>query len=251
MRYLIFFALALSGCSAVPAPDVNYITETETITKSNVQQLELKGKALELLKELEDKKMELENALAIEKLKLANKEPESKVNTVAPDISHCEDYRDEYPERFATCLEDEINGLSTGDGRQYVNTPSIIVSGDNNVVTIGSPAAVNNMNSGHKNRDEDNQIANALIGLINKDTFIPLPKKQAYKHPVAQAIEETKGLVKELAYPVLYGVLGWKGFGAIEKGIEKDSFRMDGNITRDSNNPVTTTTYQPAAAIAE
>lgn len=249
MKYSIIFVLLLSGCSAVPAPDVNYITETEAITKSNGKQLELKGKALDLLKELEDKKMELDNALAIERLKSA-KEAEIKVNTVAPDISHCEDYRDEYPERFATCLEDKINGLSTGDGRQYVNTPSIIVSGDNNVVTIGSPGAVNNMSSGHKNRDEDNQVANALIGLINKDTFIPLPKKQAYKHPVAQAIEETKGLVKELAYPVLYGVLGWKGFGAIEKGIEKNSFRMDGDITRDSNNPVTTTTYPPAA-IAE
>lgn len=242
--FISLLILALSGCSTIHAPDVNYTTKTESTIKSNGQQLELKKKALESLTAIRKKELEMKNALDIEKLKLAHEDQGSKKIAVKPDISHCNEYRDEYPERFTSCLEDKINEISTGDGRQYGNTPSIIVSGNHNIVNIGSPGAEINQN-GRGKQDKEGNVASAIIKLIEKDSFTPLPEQPVQKHPVAQAIDATKGLAKELAYPVLYGVLGWKGFGTLEKGIEKES---SWNITQQSNNPVTMTTYPQAVA---
>lgn len=247
MKYLLLLPLILTGCSAVPAPDVNYQTAVDSATSSNERLLTFQENIAEKLTEIEKEKIKSNKEVKIKKIEAYAQNSHSANQTVAtqkPDTSHCEEYRDDDPEAFATCLENEIKRTSTGVDPLLYGFQIPAISGDNNIVIIGSPGAEVNQ-AGSIPQGGNSHITESFISMLKKTDFAPIPKQPAYKHPVAQAIEETKGLAKELAYPILYGVLGYKGFGAIESGIEKDSFRMDGDITRDSFNPVTTKTEYP------
>lgn len=236
-RSAIFFlsASAIFGCA--PA---DYVPRGEIVQAACSDYTRLEEKRIDSLKEIEFKKIAAEKDVKLKELELQLSEQKENMEIVSVSVDHCLPDKDEDPERYVTCLELAL-GRGAGSDIDHGSVAAVpAISGDNNVVTIGSPGAEINYGADQEKRSP---IQNAIISGMNKPFVVPEMPQQVNQY--GPLIDGAKSLGKAAMYTVLgYKAAGELG-GMLSVGMGRDSIGGD-YVTR-SYNPVTKTTMTGVA----
>ena len=239
---VLFVGCALTACSGVsPGQYESYNNKLGFIQNQQDNANAISLKKMEVLKEITIARENAEKEIKL-------KEIECKSSTCGTQnygnygsglsLEHCIKYKDEYPELYGQCLEMELD--RRGEGEVAGIVPA--VSGDNNVITVGSTGTT--VSQGKVDYSDDPITSALLHGIDSPELFIP-------QTPVAEnsAKPWIDGAVS-LGKAALYTVIGYKAFGelgsVLQAGAARDS--VGGDIISNSNNPVTTTTYPAEVA---
>ena len=231
---LLLAAMILTGCGGRSQPDFDYKTRVEAVAERNEAVTDRAQTLLKIYSNIESARIQAEKEIKLKKIEMAaakEKNTATESQTVKPqavNYDHCEEYRDEYPNQFALCLERAIE-ISLMPHDTGATASTVTVSGDNNTVIISSTGV--DVSTGREEKGES-----GLLNMIKAEKLTPIPAP-----PVHESIADSWLRFGESALKAgLYGYLGApvaKGIGsALLGGVEKDS--VGGDYVSQSYNPV-------------
>jgi len=230
----IFFlsACLLQGCGARNTG--KFSSESIVTHRAQANHMNLERKRLEILENISLVKIAADKELKLKKMELEKDRKQVSGKDVSWD--HCMDGKDEYPEGYTACLEFELMRAAGNETGRTSNASTIpTISGDNNVVMVGSPGAEISYGT---DQGKKNPIEAAIIAGLNQPVVAPRMQQQPDQYG-----KIVDGVVS-LGKAALYTVIGYKAAGelggVLSAGMNRDS--VGGDYVSRSYNPETVTT---------
>lgn len=228
----VILIAAMTGCAGADQ-GFNYQTQVDGTVEFNKALIELEKVKIKAFSDLQKTMLENQQALKLKKveMKMAKGKPATKPQGIS--ITHCEQYRDEYPNQFALCLEREIEKSSDINQGKEV-TEGVAVSGDSNVIVIGS-SGVDIQQGGGKS---DPGPAGEILDMIKENPLVPIPAPRLAQNPVDPWLDFGKSALQAGLYGFLGHTVADNIGAALSAGAARDS--IGGDVTQGSFNPATT-----------
>lgn len=234
----IFFLSAslLQGCAVKNAR--KYSSESIVAHRAQDNHAKLEKERLGILERIRFAEIAADKEVKLAKIKYEQSHIEQGSGKAVWD--HCAKDKDEYLERYATCLELELERAAGNENGRTGNASTVpTISGDNNVVMVSSPGAEISYND---DQGKKSPVEDAIIAGMNRPVVVPQMPRQPDQYG-----KIVDGVVS-LGKAALYTVIGYKAAGelggVLSAGMSRDS--VGGNYVSGSYNPETVTTTEIA-----